>query len=70
MKSFCLTFRLLSDIILSEVGEYKIKVTYGRREKIAVTVPYNQTYIKDLKRIKGYRWNPGKKRGHKIYKDE
>lgn len=38
-----------------------IKISRDKSGKIAVTVPYNRIYIKELKAIKGHKWNPEQK---------
>ncbi|MBA7697731.1 Tyrosine recombinase XerC [subsurface metagenome] len=38
-----------------------IKINSRESGKIAVTMPYNPTYIKKIKDIKGHRWNPKEK---------
>ena len=39
----------------------RIRITTAQQEKIAVALPYNPTYIKRIKSIKGYHWNPEQK---------
>jgi len=39
----------------------RIRIITAQQGKIAVALPYNPTYIKRIKSIKGYRWNPEQK---------
>lgn len=48
-------------LLISKMKKYKIKINKGQSGKTEVTVPYNPTYIKKLKGIKGHRWDPEQK---------
>ncbi|PIP12167.1 MAG: hypothetical protein COX49_07035 [bacterium (Candidatus Stahlbacteria) CG23_combo_of_CG06-09_8_20_14_all_40_9] len=39
----------------------RVKITKEQSGEIIVTLAYNPTYIKKLKKIRGHRWNPEQK---------
>lgn len=55
---------------MEQMRNRKIKITKGTDGEIAVVLPYNPIYIKNLKSIKGHRWDPEQKRWIFPYSDK